>query len=157
MDMTRDKICNVVKKWQTTIESFVDVKTEDGYFIRMFALAFTQKRKTQLKATCFAKASQIKQIRNKMMEIMVQAAQSNSLKQLAIQFVDKTIEKKIARECNKIYPLQNVFIRKVKMLKKPKFDLSKLLELYSEKPEAAKQSVADDAKNSLEEPVEAAE
>jgi hypothetical protein len=29
-------------------------------------------------------------------------------------------------------------IRKVKLLKKPKFDLTKLMELYKDKPEAAK-------------------
>jgi len=29
-------------------------------------------------------------------------------------------------------------IRKVKLLKKPKFDLTKLLELYKDKPEAEK-------------------
>jgi small subunit ribosomal protein S3Ae len=31
-----------------------------------------------------------------------------------------------------IYPLQDVYIRKVKVLKKPRFDVSKLLELHGE-------------------------
>ena len=39
------------------------------------------------------------------------------------------------KECQKIFPLQNVLVRKVKLLKKPKFDLTKLMELYQEKPE----------------------
>ncbi|KAK2098605.1 40S ribosomal protein S3-1 [Saguinus oedipus] len=31
MDVTRDKMCSMVKKWQTMIEAHVDVKTTDGY------------------------------------------------------------------------------------------------------------------------------
>ena len=45
------------------------------------------------------------------------------------------IGKQITKECGKIFPLQNVMIRKVKLLKKPKFDLTKLMELYQERPE----------------------
>jgi small subunit ribosomal protein S3Ae len=44
MDITRDKLCQLVKKWHTTIEAFVDVKTQDGYFLRLFCLGFTEKR-----------------------------------------------------------------------------------------------------------------
>ncbi|CAM9326461.1 unnamed protein product [Lampetra planeri] len=34
MDLTRDKMCSMVKKWQTMIEAHVDVKTTDGYLLR---------------------------------------------------------------------------------------------------------------------------
>ena len=34
------------------------------------------------------------------------------------------------RACAGIFPMQNVFVRKVKVLKKPKFDLVKLMELH---------------------------
>ena len=54
MDMTRDKQCFIINKWQSTIETFVDIKTKDGYLIRVFFIAFTNRRKTQLKATCYA-------------------------------------------------------------------------------------------------------
>jgi small subunit ribosomal protein S3Ae len=142
MDITRDKIYSVLKKWQSTIESFVDVKTQDGYFIRIFAVGFTQKRKTQMKATCYATSGQKKQIRGKMMEIMTQAASKSTLKQLAVQFLEKSIEKKIAKECNKIFPLQNIYVTKVKMVKKPKFDISRLLDMYSEKQDNSKKVAA---------------
>ena len=49
--------------------------------------------------------------------------------------VGDSIGKAIQKECQKIFPLQNVLVRKVKLLKKPKFDLTKLMELYQEKPE----------------------
>ena len=44
--------------------------------------------------------------------------------------VQESISKQIQKECGKIFPLQNVLIRKVKMLKKPKFDLTRLMENY---------------------------
>ena len=40
--------------------------------------------------------------------------------------------KEIEKATQGIFPLQNVFIRKVKILKAPKFDLQKLMELHGE-------------------------
>jgi small subunit ribosomal protein S3Ae len=71
MTTTRDKICQLVKKWQSLIEAFVQVKTADGYLLRLFCIGFTQRRRRQVKATCYAKNSQIKTIRKKMMESMI--------------------------------------------------------------------------------------
>ena len=42
---------SLVKKWQTLIEAHVDVKTADGYVMRMFCIGFTKKRQNQLKKT----------------------------------------------------------------------------------------------------------
>lgn len=44
----------------------------------------------------------------------------------------ESIGLEIEKACQSIFPLQNVFIRKVKMLKKPKFDLLKLMELHGD-------------------------
>lgn len=57
MDITRDKLCTLVKKWHTLIEAFVQAKTSDGYLIRMFAIGFTKRTKNQVRATCYAKGS----------------------------------------------------------------------------------------------------
>ena len=38
----------------------------------------------------------------------------------------------IEKKCMSIFPLQNVFIRKVKVLSKPKFDLTKLMEMHGD-------------------------
>jgi len=40
----------------------------------------------------------------------------------------------IKKACKFIYPLVNVQLRKVKTVKKPKFDVAKLNELYKEAP-----------------------
>jgi len=137
MDITRDKACSMVKKWHSLIEAFVQAKTADGYILRVFALAFTKRTKRQVKATCYAKNSHQKLIRMKMMEIMQATVQKSTLKELTKIFIKEEIGKQIQKECSKIYPLQdNCMVRKVKILKKPKFDLTKLMELYKDKPEA---------------------
>jgi len=139
MDISRDMACSMIKKWHSLIEAFVQAKTTDGYIVRMFCIAFTKKTPRQVKATCYAKASHQKLIRKKMMEIMQTQIQKNSLKDLFKILLKEDIGKQIQKECSKIFPLQdNCMIRKVKILKKPKFDLTKLMELYKDKPEAEK-------------------
>lgn len=38
----------------------------------------------------------------------------------------------IGKACQGIYPLQSVFIRKVKILRLPKFDVTKLMEVHGD-------------------------
>jgi small subunit ribosomal protein S3Ae len=134
MDLTTDKLRSLVRKWQTLIEAHVDVKTTDGYYLRMFAIGFTKRRPNQLRKTSYAQTSQIRMIRRKMMDIMTKEATTSELKDLVTKFIPEIIGKQIEKECQGIYPLQNVFIRKVKVLKSPKFDPYKLYELHGETP-----------------------
>ena len=59
-------------------------------------------------------------------------ASSCELQLLVNKFIPEVIGKEIEKACQTTYPLQNVHIRKVKMLKKPKFDLTKLLEIHGD-------------------------
>ena len=150
MDITKDKLASLVKKWHSVIEAFVQGKTTDGYLVRCFSVAFTRRHKHQVKATCYAKGSHRHQLRAKMMEIMMAEIQKNSLKELFKKLVTYQVSKQITKDCSKIFPLENVLVRKVKVLKKPKFDLTKLMELYQDKPENVKTEVIDEsAKNAL--------
>ncbi|CAO2624519.1 40S ribosomal protein S3a [Lemmus lemmus] len=106
MDLTRDKMCSMVKKWQTMTEAHVD--------------------------TSYAQHQQVRQIRKKMMVIMTREVQMNDLKEVVNKLIPDSIGKDIEKACQSIYPLHDVFIRKVKMLKKPKFELGKLMELHGE-------------------------
>merc|ERR1711870_76398 len=109
--------------------------TTDGYVLRMFCIGFTKKRDQQIKRTCYAQSSQIRQIRKKMVELMTREAAACDLKELVGKFIPEVIGKEIEKACQGIYPLQNTHIRKVKMLKMPKFDLTKLLEIHGDSKE----------------------
>ena len=132
MDFTSDKLRSLVRKWQTLIEAHVDVKTTDGYLIRLFAIGFTKRRPSQVRKTTYAQSSQIREIRKKMFEIMTREATTCDLKELVQKFVPEAIGREIEKASRSIYPLQNVYVRKAKILKAPKFDVSKLLELHGE-------------------------
>ena len=91
MDFTADKLRSLVRKWQTLIEAHVDIKTTDGYLLRMFCIGFTKKRQGQVKKTCYAQTSQIRQIRKKMTEIMVRESSNCDLKDLVSKFIPEAI------------------------------------------------------------------
>merc|ERR1711931_371770 len=132
MDMTTDKLRSLVKKWQTLIEAAVDVKTTDGYLLRLFCIGFTKKRANQIKKTAYAKHSQVKAIRKKMVDIITRDVSTGDLKDVVNKLIPDSIGKDIEKACQGIFPLHDVFVRKVKILRKPKFDIGKLMELYGE-------------------------
>ncbi len=96
----------------------------------MHASQFTKKRQNQLKKTTYAQTAQIKQIKKKMTDIMTKEASSVDLKDLVKKFIPNSIGTQIEQACQSIYPLKDVYIRKVKMLKQPKFDITKLMEVH---------------------------
>lgn len=132
MDMTSDKLKSMVKKWQTLIECYQDIKTTDGYLLRLFCIAFTRRRRNQVRKTTYALSSQIRAIRKKMFEIINREVSTCDLKTVVGKLIPDSIGKEIEKKTQNIFPLQNVFIRKVKVLKFPRYDASKLLELHNE-------------------------
>uniref|UniRef100_A0A8D0INQ7 40S ribosomal protein S3a n=1 Tax=Sus scrofa TaxID=9823 RepID=A0A8D0INQ7_PIG len=122
------------------IEAHVDVKTTEGgfpvmvttngYLLCLFCIGFTKKRNNQIWKTSYAQHQQVCQIRKKVMEIMTREVQTNELKEVVNKLIPDGTGKDIERACQSIYLLYDVFVREVKMLKKPKFELGKLMELH---------------------------
>lgn len=130
MDLTSDKLRSLVKKWHSLIEAFTDVKTTDGYLVRLFVIGFTKRRPNQIRKTSYAQSAQVRAIRKKMIDIIQREASTVDLNELVSKLIPETIGKEIERAAEGIYPLQNVLIRKVKMMRSPKVDVNKLLELH---------------------------
>jgi len=130
MDLTSDKLRSLVRKWHTLIEAHADVKTTDGYLLRLFCIGFTKRRPNQIKKTSYAQSAQVKAIRKRMVDIMQKEASSVELNELVLKFIPETIGREIEKATAGVYPLQNVLIRKVKMLRAPKLDVGRLLELH---------------------------
>jgi small subunit ribosomal protein S3Ae len=130
MDMTRDKLCSLIRKKQSIIEGSVDVRTTDGYTVRMFCIAFTRRQENQVKTTSYAKSAQIRSIRAKMMSAMTELGSKGDLKSLVKELISAPIGDNIAKDANSIFPIKDCFIRKVKVLKKPKFDVTELMEWH---------------------------
>ena len=125
MEFTQDKLRSLVRKWQTLIEAHQDVKTTDGYLLRVFAIGFTRRRANQVKKTTYAKSSQVQAIRKKMFEVIQRESSSCDLREFVAKIIPEVMGREIEKSTQGIYPLKDVYIRKVKVLKRPKFDLSK--------------------------------
>jgi len=132
MNLSTDKLRSLVKKYHSLIEAHVDVKTADGYLLRLFAIGFTSKRQNQIKKTSYAQSAQCRSIRKKMVDIMTKHASESTLSELVDKLITESIGLAIHKACEAIYPLQagNVLIRKVKMLRAPKTDMAALLALH---------------------------
>lgn len=133
MDMTVDKLRALVRKWHTLIEASVDIKTTDNHYLRLFCIAITRKKPNQQRKTSYAQTAQVRNIRRKMVEIMKREASSCDLAELVQKkLIPETIGREIEKATQGIYPLQNVYIRKAKMLRtaQKKVDINKLMELH---------------------------
>lgn len=132
LDFTTDKLKSLVRKWQSLVEANVTVKTADDYVIRIFCIAFTKRQANQIKKTSYAQSSKLREVRKKMIEIMSNEVSNSTLAQLTGKLIPEAIGGEIEKATHAILPLQNVHIRKVKLLKQPKFDLGNLLSLHGE-------------------------
>ena len=93
-------------------------------------IAFTLESPNQNRKTNSALASQQKEIRKRINDIVSkEVAKSNATKLLEL-FTNEVIEKKITREVFPIYPVKNVRVRKIKVIQRPKVDATKLAEMH---------------------------
>jgi small subunit ribosomal protein S3Ae len=154
MDFTTDKLRSLVRKWQSLIECAVDVKTTDNYQLRLFVIGFTKKRPNQVKRTTYAQSAQIRQIRKKMVEIVTREASSCDIKELVQKLIPDSIGKEIEKAAGGIFPMQNVYVRKCKILKAPKLDITKLMEVHGDySAEDVGKPIERPAEEAKEEPV----
>jgi len=130
MDVTADKLRALVRKNQSLIECYADVKTTDNYYLRLFAIGFTKKAQGQKRHTSYAQTAQVRDIRKRMREIMVKEGTNCEVDELVKKLMNEAIGKEIERQTQSIYPLTNVMIRKCKVLRTPKTDAGKLLEAH---------------------------
>jgi small subunit ribosomal protein S3Ae len=84
-----------------------------------------------------------------MIDILTKEATACDLKDLVQKFIPEAIGKEIEKACQGIFPMQNVFIRKVKVMKSPKFDITKLMEVHGDYS-------AEEVGNKIARPAEAA-
>ena len=69
----------------------MDVKTTDGYLIRLFAIAFTKRRPNQVSKTTYAQSAKIRAIRKKMFEIINKEASTSDLKGVVEKMYDNIV------------------------------------------------------------------
>ncbi|MHA1784390.1 MAG: 30S ribosomal protein S3ae [Candidatus Helarchaeota archaeon] len=109
-DIARDYLRSLVRRSTTRIDGILNLKTKDGYGLRIFALMFTQRR---------IKRSQQDAIRSIMFEQMQLAANQFSFE----EFINEAVMGKMADvlydQCKLIVPIRNAEIMKIKVVSEP--------------------------------------
>ncbi|CAJ0599560.1 unnamed protein product [Cylicocyclus nassatus] len=112
MSMTRDKLCSIVKKWHTLIEANGVFKTTDGYVLHLFCIGFTKRSPNQVKKTTYTKASKVRKIRARMLELMKREVSGCDLREVCSKLIPDSIGKDIE--------------------KKPRLDIGRLMEMHGD-------------------------
>lgn len=105
-ELTTDYIRSIVKRQTSRIDANVEVKTKDGYVIRVKPTCFTIKR---------ARSSQIKAIRELMIEIVKRRAAETDFENFMQEAILGRLSATIYRQAKFIYPLRRVEIRKTQV------------------------------------------
>jgi len=71
-----------------------------------------------------------------MIDVITETVSKHNMTDVLSHLLTDAIGEDIKNKCKFIYPLNNIYIRKVKTIKKPKFDVVKLNELYKDAPES---------------------
>ncbi|WP_226481680.1 30S ribosomal protein S3ae [Natrinema amylolyticum] len=101
--LTRDYLRSLVRRGASKIEAYVTVLTTDDYRVQIQPVAFTTKK---------ADASQEKAIRERMVQMIEEAAEERSFEELIDSVVEGRLSSGIYGEAKTIYPLRRVEIQK---------------------------------------------
>ncbi|MFC4986405.1 MULTISPECIES: 30S ribosomal protein S3ae [Saliphagus] len=101
--LARDYLRSLVRRGASKVEAYVTVLTTDDYRVQIQPVAFTTKK---------ADASQEKAIREKMVEMVEEAAAERTFDSLIDSVVEGRLSSGIYGEAKTIYPLRRVEIQK---------------------------------------------
>lgn len=136
MEMTTDKIRSLFRKWCTMIEAIVDAQTKDGYTIRVFVVAFTARQKGQLSKNCYAAGKLESWVRLRISKMVKKRIGSVSLNRVVSLLAHDILSDSLMERCNPIIPLRDLKIQKAKVIRSPKIDTQKVLDLHGKVPES---------------------
>merc|ERR1711913_174938 len=118
MVATRDSIYANFKKWHSAIKVTVDVKTKDGYTLRVSGYTFTKRHGRQEKINTYATAVQKRAIRS-IMQNELRNIISNSDLMTVMRRLRTPIFSQLNKACSVIRPVVNSTISKIKVIKRP--------------------------------------
>uniref|UniRef100_A0A0A9WJB8 Small ribosomal subunit protein eS1 n=1 Tax=Lygus hesperus TaxID=30085 RepID=A0A0A9WJB8_LYGHE len=130
MEITSDKHRSIIRKRHTTVEAWTDVKTKDGYLLRVFVIGITKSNHNQISQVTYASTHQVRKLRQVILNTIRREFSSSDVKSLMLKLTTEVVGKTVEKISQGIYPLQNVLVRKVKVLQFPKSNPARLLELH---------------------------
>ena len=83
---------------------------------------------------------------------IVREVRTKDLKAVVTTLIPDSFSREIEKRCATVFPLHDVMIRKVKVLKKPKMDMTRLMELHGEGKQADATAVAGEGVTRVDRP-----
>merc|ERR1712130_122584 len=137
LSMIKEKLYTFLRKKMSLIDVVCDVRTADGYILRVLVTTFTSRKQGQLKSNSYCQHSQVRAIRKAFTKYLAKNAANSSVADFASSVIGESLANKLAERGKKIFPLSTVLVRKVKVLKKSKVDVNKLVSETNAKRETA--------------------
>jgi len=134
LSLTTDKLRSMFRKWCTTIEAIIDAKTADGYTLRLFVIAFTNRQANQLSKNCYCADRLERWVRHRMTKLTQKRLAKYDINRTVTELTHDTLTDTLYKRCNAIVPLRDVKLTKVKLLRAPRFDPQKLADAHGELP-----------------------
>jgi len=119
MRMAHDKVDSILRKYRTMVEAQVDVKTVDGFILRVFSMCYTKKLANNKSNHAYATQAECRAIRDAMIKCMTEAIESNTIEAISKDIVDEKIENQIVEACRTIKQVEGVYVTKIKVIKAP--------------------------------------
>jgi len=118
---TKSYIFSNMRKRVTTIQAHVDFKTADGYSIRILITALTMKNPGSVKLSAYAKASQVRMIREKMRDTCKSVCSEKNLATIVDDIVSsKDLTTALDAATRSIYPLNpDAYMYWLRIVKEP--------------------------------------
>lgn len=147
-ELSREKIFALLKKRQSLIEVYTDVKTADGVIYRIFMVMVTNRKQNQVKINSYAQGSKIRVLRKALINEAVKYAQEKTADDFAYEVITGVMNSRFEKKAQEVIPEVKLQISKLKTVKRGAVDVRKLLE-------NAKQVVNVTGENKIEERPEA--
>ncbi|NHI93953.1 MAG: 30S ribosomal protein S3ae [Candidatus Lokiarchaeota archaeon] len=109
-DIARDYLRSLVRRSTTRIDGILNLKTKDGYLLRIFALMFTQRR---------IKRSQQDAIRAIMFDQIKLAAEQFNFDEFINEAVSGKMAEVLLDQCKLVVPIRSAEIMKIKVVQDP--------------------------------------
>jgi len=118
---TKSYIFSSMRKRVTTIHAHVDFKTSDGYSIRVLIKALTLKNPGAVKLSAFAKSSQVRRIRERLVETCKSVCMEKNLAAIIDDMVSsKDLTTALDAATRSIYPLNpDAYMYWLRIIKEP--------------------------------------
>lgn len=134
LQMTADRSAVLLQKWCTTIETTVEVTTADGYTLRIFVVTFTKRQLNQESSNCYAKQYLVKWLRMRITKMICRQLKKKTITDAVTAITHNTLTDALTKRCMPIVPIRDLRIRKVKVIRTPKFDAQALLSIHGKIP-----------------------